>query len=129
MVASKRAVLQLLPVVTAMTAGACADYRDVTRAAPGREPASVRVEVRDLDLTTHVGAVTLYRRIHSAARSVCGDFDIVFVEKRAEADRCVDKAMGSAVAKIGNARLTEYYLTKTHHPEWIATAQNSTPER
>ena len=127
MFVSNRAVLQILPVAIAVIAGACVDYRNVAYAAPGREPASVRVPVKDLDLTTHLGVVTLYRRIRDAARSVCGDADIVFPEKRAESDRCVDEAIGNAVAMVGNANLTEYYVTKAHRAQLITPAQKSRP--
>jgi UrcA family protein len=121
----KRTVLQVLTVVLAMTSGACVDSGNAAYAAPSRKPTSVRVPVKDLDLTTHVGVIALYRRIRAAARSVCGDADIVFLEQRAESDRCVDEAIGNAVAKVGNAGLTDYYLTKTHRAQSFTTAQNS----
>jgi UrcA family protein len=129
MFVSKRTAAFVLPVAMAMTAGAGVDPGSTAYAATGPKTPSVTVSVKDLDLTTHVGVVVLYRRIRAAARSLCGDPDIVFVEQRAEADRCVDKAIGNAVAKVGNATLTDYYLTKTHRPRFTTTARNSGPAR
>jgi UrcA family protein len=129
MFASKRTVLRVLPVVMATIAGGGLDPGSAAYAAIGPAPPSVTVPVKDLDLTTHAGVVTLYRRIRAAARSVCGDVNIVYLEQRAESDRCVDRTIGDAVAKVGNANLTDYYLTKTRRPQLITTARNSRPAR
>ena len=118
----KRTALQVLPVAVVMMAGSCSDSRNAAYAAVGREPPSVRVSVRDLDLTTHAGAATLYQRIRNAARSVCGPVDGALPGEKAAWDRCVDEAIGSAVAKLGSAKLTEYYLARTHRPHSITTA-------
>lgn len=125
---SKRAALQVLPVAVAMMADSCIDPQFSAYAAPGREPSSVRVSVRDLDLRSHAGAVTAYSRIRNAARSVCGPVDIALPEEKAAWDRCVDKAIGSAVAKLGDAELTDYYLAKTHRAHLTATAEISKVE-
>lgn len=129
MFASKRTVLRVLTVVMAVIAGGGLARGSAACAATGRTPPSVRVAVRDLDLTTHVGIVKLYRRIHAAARSVCGDADIVYLEQRGESDRCVAKAIGIAVAEVGNANLTDYYLTKSRRAQLFTTARNSRPAR
>jgi UrcA family protein len=118
----KRTALQVLPVAVAMMADSCIDSRNAAYAAVGREPSSVRVSVKDLDLTTHAGVATLYQRIRNAARSACGPVDSALTEEKAAWDRCVDEAIGSAVAKVGSAKLTEYYLAKTHRPHLITTA-------
>jgi len=122
---SKRTALRVLPVAVAMMADSGIDSRNAAYAAVGRETASVRVSVKDLNLTTHAGAVTLYWRIRNAARSVCGPVDIALPEEKAAWDRCVDEAIGSVVAKLGSAKLTEYYLAKTHRPHSITTAEIS----
>jgi len=121
----KRTALQVLPVAVVMMAGSCIDSRNTAYAAVGREPLSVRVSVEDLNLTTHAGAVALYQRIRNAARSVCGPVDIALAEEKAAWDRCVDEAIGSAVAKLGSAKLTEHYLARTHRPHSITTAEIS----
>ena len=121
----KRTALQVLPVAVAMMADSYIDSRSVAYAAVGHEPSAVRVSVRDLDLRTHAGAVTLYQRIRNAARSACGSVDIALPEEKAAWDRCVDEAIGSAVAKLGSAKLTECYLAKTHRLHLITTAEIS----
>jgi UrcA family protein len=122
---SKRTALQVLPVAVAMMADSCIDSRNAAYAAVGREPPSIRVSVKDLNLTTQAGAAALYQRIRNAARTVCGPVDIALPEEKAAWDRCVDEAVGSAVAKLGSAKLTEYYLAKTHRPHLITTAEIS----
>jgi len=119
---SKLTALQVLPVAVAMMANPGIDSRSAAYAAVGHEPSAIRVAVKDLDLTTHAGATTLYQRIRNAARSACGPVDSALTEEKAAWDRCVDEAIGSAVAKVGSAKLTEYYLAKTHHPHLITTA-------
>ena len=126
---SKRTALRVLPVAVAMMADSCIDSRNAAYAAVGRETASVRVSVKDLNLTTHAGAVTAYLRIRNAARSVCGVIDTALREEKAAWDRCVDEAIGSAVATLGDARLTDYYLGKTRRPHLIRTAEISTAQR
>ena len=121
----KRTALQVLPVAVAMMVDSCVDPRAAAYAAPGGEAASVRVSVKDLNLTTHAGAVTAYLRIRNAARSVCGPVDIAFPQEKAAWERCVDEAIGSAVAQLGNAKLTSYYLAKSRRPHLIATAEIS----
>ena len=119
---SKLTALQVLPVAVAMMADSGIDSRSAAYAAIGQEPSAVRVAVKDLDLTTQGGATTLYQRIRNAARSACGPVDSALTEEKAAWDRCVDEAIGSAVAKVGSAKLTEYYLAKTHRPHLITTA-------
>lgn len=129
MFVSKRTVPRVLPVAMAMIAGAGVDLGNMAYGATSPKPPSVTVPIKDLDLTTHVGVVTLYRRVRAAARSVCGDMDIVFLEQKGESDRCVNKAIGKAVATVGNANLTDYYRSRTRRPQFVTTAQNSGPAR
>ena len=127
---SVRTALQPPLVVLAMMADPCIDSRSAVYAADGREPPSVRVSVKELDVTTDAGAATLYRRIRSAAQSACGSVDIALPEEKAAWDRCVDDAIGRAVAKVGSVKLTDYYLAKTtHRPHSITTGQISKADR
>jgi len=84
-------------------------------------PASVKVDFRDLDLSTSAGAQTLYRRITSAARDVCG------YEGRALTDvaawkGCYRGAIADAVAKVNNPLLTALH---TGRPSNTTTAMLS----
>jgi UrcA family protein len=75
---------------------------------------SLKVSFADLNLTKSEGTVTLFTRIRNAARTVCGPApDISFGDGRADWSRCVNDAIADAVAKVGDANLTDYYLVKT----------------
>jgi UrcA family protein len=126
MLMRKRTELHVLTLITVMTAGTCIDSRSGAYAT-GREPPAIRVSVRDLDLTTYAGAAALYWRIRNAARSLCGQVDIVFPEEIAAWHRCVDESIGSAVAKVHSANLTDYYQAKTHRAHRATRAQTSKP--
>jgi UrcA family protein len=113
-------------VAVALLATPCIGSRNAVYAADGRETASVRVSVKDLDIATQAGAAALYLRIRNAAQSACGSVDTALPEEKAEWDRCVDEAISRAVAKVGSARLTDYYLGRaTHPPRVITTADIS----
>jgi UrcA family protein len=75
---------------------------------------SRKISFADLDLTRRQGTVTLYWRILNAARAVCGPVDIGLSDDQADWERCVDDAIANAVAKVGDANLTDYYLVKTN---------------
>ena len=123
---SVRTALQAPLVAVAMIADSCIDSRNAVYAADGREPRSVRVSVKDLDVTTQAGAAALYWRIRNAARSACGAVDSALPEEKAAWDGCVDEAIGRAVAKVASAKLTDYYLAKTtHRPHLIRKAEIS----
>lgn len=119
MKAATRTARHMLPLAIALMAGAgmnpgntvCAS--DLDNAPPFRT-----VQVRATDLSTPERVAALYRRIRNAARSVCGYADNHFREEQAAWDDCVDKAIGHAVAKVGNADLTDYYVARAKrvHP-------------
>ena len=67
---------------------------------------SVRVSYADLNLTTQAGAATLYGRIRSAARQVCGYEGPSFTS-------CFKKAVGDAVAQVNSPQLTALYQGKS----------------
>jgi UrcA family protein len=76
---------------------------------------SLKVSFADLNLTKRAGTVTLFTRIRNAARTVCGPApDISFADGRADWNRCVNDAIADAVAKVGDANLTDYYLVKAN---------------
>lgn len=126
---SQRANLQLLlTIVFAMLADPLIACHSAAHAAAVQEPSSVRtVSLKDLDLSTHAGAVTAYWRIRNAARSVCGTVDTALAEEKAAWNKCVDDAISAAVSKLGAAQLTDYYRTKTHRSQLTAAAEISGP--
>jgi len=77
------------------------------------EPArSIKVSYADLDLSTQAGATTLYNRIRGAARTVCGYEGPGFTDK-AIWRSCFKDAVGNAVAKVNNPRLTALHQGKS----------------
>jgi UrcA family protein len=67
------------------------------------------VRYADLDLNNHDGAVTLFRRLHSAAVDVCTEpTDASDPAALPLYQRCVDHAMGEAVSAVDQPGLTAY---------------------
>jgi UrcA family protein len=66
---------------------------------------SVTVSYRDLDLSTPAGARTLYARIQSAARQVCGYEEADLIEQSIWRS-CYDSAVSDAVGKVNSPLLT-----------------------
>ena len=73
------------------------------------------VSFRDLNLSTPAGAATLYRRIKSAAESVCGYEETDF---RAQISwrACVRRAVDDAVAKVNSPQLTALHTGRSPAP-------------
>ena len=73
------------------------------------EPRSVTVRFADIDSTSPQGAEALYRRLRSAATSVCRD-----LEPGKELARvgvyvnCIQTALGTAIVKVDRPPLTAY---------------------
>ena len=73
---------------------------------------SLTVNYGDLNLDTDGGARTLYARLRSAAARVCpvglaGDLSSTAAEQR-----CRERAIAQAVARINNARLTKLVTSR-----------------
>jgi UrcA family protein len=66
---------------------------------------SVTVSFRDLDLSTQQGAKTLYGRIQSAARKVCGYPGADFIEQSIWRS-CYRNTVSDAVEKVNSPLLT-----------------------
>jgi len=85
-------------------------------------PQQATVRFADLNLSAQQGAETLYARIQSAARQVCGPEDdknlALFQSRRA----CVDKAIADAVAHVGNAQLRAVYEARQGQKQPTRTA-------
>lgn len=72
----------------------------------GRTAVTVTVEYSDINIATAAGAQTLYRRIVSAARSVCGPMEIRSPAKMSAYRSCLRGAVDGAVEEIGSPMLT-----------------------
>lgn len=96
-----------LPVLAAFAALAAAPI-----AATHAEGTDVRrsemVRYGDLDLSNRDGAVTLFRRLHNAATDVCGEPGEDKYSSVPNYQRCVEHAVGDAVASVDQPVLTAY---------------------
>jgi UrcA family protein len=77
-------------------------------AEPPTAARSVRVNFRDLNLSTIHGAITLYERLKDAAQTVC-DGPVAGVAAYWEWRSCYDAALADAVAKVNSPLLTEVH--------------------
>ena len=83
-----------------------------THAADAGDIRQAKVSYADLNLTTTEGAEHLYRRIHSAADSVCRDLETKSLNGRRMWKECVGKAISNAVMDIDATLLTALHEAK-----------------
>lgn len=114
---------RLLPLAIAVAAGGMNPANAVWASDPGGAPTSMKVQLDDSDLSTPERVAALYRRIRNAARSVCGYADSRFHEEQVAWDDCVEGAIGHAVARVGSARLTDYYLARARRTRAIPATE------
>jgi UrcA family protein len=81
------------------------------------------VKFGDLQLSNPQGAATLYRRISSAAATVCRAQDDGSLGARIRMHSCVHKAIADAVSKVDRAELFAVYDSKNHQRHPIVVAQ------
>jgi UrcA family protein len=72
----------------------------------------IKVLFSDLNLTSIDGATTLYRRLQSAAESVCAEHGTRDVKSIFRVKSCESAAMSAAVSDINQPTLTSYYRAK-----------------
>ena len=108
---NKRKVIPiLLFLATAM--GTVAASADECEIADGVR--RCHVQYADLDLSRSPGAVTLYKRIRSAAREVCEPIVVsTSFESVTRTRQCMTQAIEHAVADVNAPALTSYHLAKT----------------
>jgi UrcA family protein len=86
----------------------------VALAGPVSSPeAGVTVNYSDLNLSTQEGVLRLYRRIGTAARLACSDYDSAGLARQVIYRQCVNNAVDDAVRKVGSEKLTEVHLRNT----------------
>ena len=104
--------LLVLPVV--LLAGAAA-----ANSRPDDPPPSVKVPYGDLNLQAHEGIVTLYARIHAAAKIVCRSAEgSQFVNRIfwSEWQSCINDAVEHAVQAVHNDNLSVYHWKEVRGP-------------
>jgi UrcA family protein len=89
---------------------------DVTLAGGPLPSTSIRLQLTEHALDTPQGVAMTYTRIRNAARSVCGYADRVFPQEQEGWDDCVAATICHTVAKIGNPKLTDFYLMRSRAP-------------
>ena len=97
-----KSIKYILPIAAlALSAIATAGTRADTR---------VVVKYGDLNLKSDAGIASLHHRIRNAAETVCGQYETRLLALREQYLACVEDAVNSSVAAVGNARLTRYNL-------------------
>jgi UrcA family protein len=76
-------------------------------------PTSMTVSFRDLNLSSIAGATTLYHRIQSAAKQVCGYAPGEDLILRAAWQACYHNATADAVRKVNNPLLTALHAGRS----------------
>jgi len=81
---------------------------------PDRKSTSVVVSYSDLDLTDSAAARTLYARLKSAAREVCGsEPEMRELRQSADYHACYARALNKAVLRIDSASLHALHAART----------------
>jgi UrcA family protein len=81
-------------------------------AAPQTESREATVNYADLDLESAAGIESLYARIRSAAKKVCGTAEIRDITAQADMRACRVAAIDKAVAAVGNEALAARHVGK-----------------
>jgi UrcA family protein len=97
---SIRTLIASVALVASLSAGA----------AQAADTASVKVQVSDLDLSSHAGAVTALHRIEAAARIICGEPGSPNdLSGSAQYKSCYTNAMNNGVTGLGSPMVTAVY--------------------
>jgi UrcA family protein len=87
---------------------------DTSRGATDLQTRRYVVRFADLDLSSEAGVKTLYRRIRSAAESVCAPLGGAReLARQAQWRACRDTAIADAVAEIDHPMLSQHYAMLT----------------
>jgi UrcA family protein len=79
------------------------------------------VRYADLDLNRSADVARLYRRIQAAAESACGAQPVTGSYLLNSGQRsCVEKTVGTAVARVHNEQLSAYHQGKSNAPKAAA---------
>jgi UrcA family protein len=110
---ANRPPLRWLFAVSALSLGLAAEQ---ALADEPRNAQSVKVSYADLDLSKQAGAEALYRRIQSAARSVCGRVDSREIERFTLFRQCYDETIDVALKEVNHSGLYAVHNRKTDAP-------------
>jgi UrcA family protein len=113
---------------TAATAlfSALASFAAVCPAADSTDPLQATVQYGDLNVSSHLGAATLYSRIQAAAGRVCRPFDNRDLASKKLLNMCIHKAIADAVTKVDQPELSAVYNAKNGTSQPILLAARET---
>jgi UrcA family protein len=98
----------LMMVAAALAAATQLAQADSTATAP----AKMLIHYSDLDLSRPAGAMSLYRRLQSAAETVCTPLNGEDVNHKLMFRHCVADAISRAVTEVDQPALGAYYRAK-----------------
>jgi UrcA family protein len=81
-------------------------------AAPQYDTREATVNYADLDLESAAGIESLYARIRSAVKKVCGTADTLDIAAQADLRACRVAAIDKAIAAVGNEALAARHAGK-----------------
>ena len=116
-------------IATAIVGALFSSFAVVCTAGDNTDTFSQVVKYGDLNIADAKGAATLYRRIATAARNVCGadEIDSRRLGYRASIMACVHQAIVDAVTKVGQPELVAAYNANNREPLPITLAAAKTP--
>jgi UrcA family protein len=117
----KNAIPCVLLAVLAVSLSAIAAAAQFADQAP-----SQIVRFADLDISSSEGVTMLYRRIRSAARTVCEPVDARTLEAKIPRHGCEDQAVERAVAQVNAVSLDRYYNSRTGRTISVGTDLSAT---
>jgi UrcA family protein len=94
---------------TMMMSALAFGYQLANATSPQDDIPSVVVRFADLDLTHSDGVAVLYRRLKSAADTVCAAPNSRDLGRQMRYKACWQSALGAAVSKVDRPALTAYY--------------------
>jgi UrcA family protein len=80
--------------------------------AGSRDANVVVVKYGDLNLNSQAGIASLHKRIRNAAESVCTPLETRILGLRGAYEDCIEQAVDSGVAAVGNANLSALHAVK-----------------
>jgi UrcA family protein len=114
---ANRPPLRWLFAVSALSLGLVAEH---ALAGDPVDAPSVKVSYADLDLSRQQGTEVLYRRIQSAARSVCGRVDSREIARYRLFRQCYEEAIELALKEINRSNLYAMHKPSSRRLEALA---------
>ena len=104
-ISSRPRALTTLAVAAFTAAGGLGAPMVATAAQPAVEAPQVTISYSPHELASEQGTRALYRRIRTAAESVCPGWNSRDLDEWAASRECQSRAVAQAIGQIGNARL------------------------